>query len=606
MTRALLAAVAIALVGCGFDTRSKAPDASLEVAAPLLLNPTLDREAVYDHLGPMMGSLGYWHEADLREHPARGIAKVNAVRFTWATKPPSQIGHAFRVDVNWRAESPRQLTVDLTEHKGERKGTKKLDAEVWLRWRALKEALESSPVVQDVQVQLHPAVDTAPEERAFLAAATGVGLPEWYRDGMSAEALSAAQEMGLFAPAPMSADAKDDLLVPVESIQSGAGQATPGSSVGAVLNDPMPPELEAGSLLIRAAWRIEAGDAGGAQAVLDEVRTLRRGHGFEMPDGFWFRQAQAHRLAGRQAEAERWALHYVALVGPRGEYAAAALALEKAARLERLGGELDRWRAEEAPRQVAEAQRLAAGGGRFRDPLRSGGEGPLMAALPAGWYLMGSPDGFAVHRVDIERPFAVGVHEVTVDEWSACAVAGGCTPLRDDEDRDRNGLPAKFVRWEDAQSYARWLSSETRAAYRLPSEAEWEYAARAGSAAHYSWGDEAAANLANCAVCGPPEDEPRRVAPVGTFPANAFGLHDLHGNVSEWVQDCWSQGYRGAPTDGSARTEGDCSRRVHRGGWWGDSPWSARSAARWFHSKSKAVGYIGFRVARELPRPAEE
>ena len=155
------------------------------------------------------------------------------------------------------------------------------------------------------------------------------------------------------------------------------------------------------------------------------------------------------------------------------------------------------------------------------------------------------------------------------------------------------------VSWEDAQSYVRWLSRETGEEYRLLSEAEWEYAARAGTRTRYWWGDAIGRNRANCAGnhCG---DSYRYTAPVGSFSSNGFGLHDMHGNVWEWVEDCWNDSYRGAPSDGSAWESGDCGVRVLRGGSWSHVPRLLRSAYRFGSTAGDRSSYAGFRVARTL------
>ena len=155
------------------------------------------------------------------------------------------------------------------------------------------------------------------------------------------------------------------------------------------------------------------------------------------------------------------------------------------------------------------------------------------------------------------------------------------------------------VGWDDAQLYVQWLSEQTGHAYRLPTEAEWEYAARAGTTTAYSWGNDIGRNLANCDGCGSQWDEDR-TAPVGSFPANAFGLHDMHGNVWEWVLDCWNDTYSGAPTDGSAWLSGNCGRRVLRGGSWVSYPRNLRSAYRDWYPPGIRNYIIGFRVARTL------
>ena len=157
-----------------------------------------------------------------------------------------------------------------------------------------------------------------------------------------------------------------------------------------------------------------------------------------------------------------------------------------------------------------------------------------------------------------------------------------------------------FVSWVDAQEYVAWLSKLTGKPYRLLTEAEWEYAARAGSDKAYFWGGEIGKLNANCDGCGTQWDQ-KQTAPVGAFAANAFGLHDMHGNVWEIVQDCYQGNYNGAPTDGSANTEGDCYRRVVRGGSWISDPQYLRSAARYRNAiDDRGSQNRGFRVARTL------
>ena len=151
--------------------------------------------------------------------------------------------------------------------------------------------------------------------------------------------------------------------------------------------------------------------------------------------------------------------------------------------------------------------------------------------------------------------------------------------------------------WQDAQSYVRWLSLETGKQYRLPTESEWEYAARAGASSKYSWGDSIGRNLTNCARCGSVWDG-RQPAPVASFTANAFGLYDMHGNVDEWVSDCWR--YEGGAADGRARLGEECGQHVTRGGNWRSDPRYVRAASRWGRSIYGSSTGAGFRVARTL------
>ena len=222
---------------------------------------------------------------------------------------------------------------------------------------------------------------------------------------------------------------------------------------------------------------------------------------------------------------------------------------------------------------------------------------PEMVVVPAGSYRMGSANG---HEVTIDAPFAVGRYEVTFAQWDACA--RGCPRgknIADDGGWGRGQRPVIRVDWDDAQRYVRWLSGETKKPYRLLSESEWEYAARSGTQTAYSWGDRIGGGRANCDGCGSQWDD-RQTAPVGSFAANGWGLHDMHGNVWEWVADCWNESYAGAPRDGSAWLSGRCSGRVLRGGSWLISPSVLRAALRVRYSSGNRYYDIGFRVARTL------
>ena len=228
---------------------------------------------------------------------------------------------------------------------------------------------------------------------------------------------------------------------------------------------------------------------------------------------------------------------------------------------------------------------------------------PEMVVVPAGAYMMGSPEEaneMPIHRVTIGEPLAVGKYEVTFAEWDACVADGGCYGHRpDDAGWGRGNRPVMNVDWNQAQTYTMWLSEKTGKVYRLLSEAEWEYVARAGSETAYSWGNEIGRNRANCGGCGSRWDG-KQTAPVGSFGANGFGLHDVHGNVWEWVQDCWNGTYAGAPADGSAWEQGDCNARVVRGGSWNIFPWYLRSASRAGTLFVDRDYRLGFRVARSL------
>jgi len=226
---------------------------------------------------------------------------------------------------------------------------------------------------------------------------------------------------------------------------------------------------------------------------------------------------------------------------------------------------------------------------------------PELVWLPQGEFLMGEPSGAnGRHSVRIGYTLAVGKFEVTFAEWDACVASGGCRKRPDDAGWGRGRQPVVNVTWEDAQQYAAWLSRKTRKNYRLLTEAEWEYAARAGSHVRFWWGNEAGQGDANCTGCGSQWDG-RRAAPVGSFVPNPFGLHDMHGNVSEWVEDCYHDRYYGAPGDGSAWTQACTTAvdiRMVRGGAWRDASHATRSAARWSASSRYYDNRIGFRIAR--------
>jgi len=232
---------------------------------------------------------------------------------------------------------------------------------------------------------------------------------------------------------------------------------------------------------------------------------------------------------------------------------------------------------------------------------------PEMVVVPAGQFVMGSSaneqgrfrNEGPQHTVTIPKPFAVAKFEVTFDEWDACVADGDCAPVADDNGWGRGRRPVINVTWDDARRYAAWLSKMTGKPYRLLSEAEWEYAARAGSNTPYSWGDEIGKGNASCRACGS-EWDAKQTAPVGSFAANQFGLHDMLGNVWEWVEDCFHGNFEGAPADGSARIDDDCPRRVIRGGSWHYAPEGLRSASRLRGTATFQFNDLGFRVARTI------
>ena len=221
---------------------------------------------------------------------------------------------------------------------------------------------------------------------------------------------------------------------------------------------------------------------------------------------------------------------------------------------------------------------------------------PWMVAVPAGKFKMGSArykTELPVRSVNIGR-LAVGVHEVTFSQWDACHGAGGCSYKPWDNDWGRGNRPVIHVTWKDAQDYVRWLSKVTGENYRLLSEAEWEYVARAGTTGPFHTGSTISRDHANYGGSGTLE--------VGSrLESNPFGLHDVHGNVWEWVEDCWHGNYLGAPQDGRAWTQGgDCGKRVIRGGSWENPQKYVSSSYRWGGDDRTRATSLGFRVARDL------
>ena len=232
---------------------------------------------------------------------------------------------------------------------------------------------------------------------------------------------------------------------------------------------------------------------------------------------------------------------------------------------------------------------------------------PDMVVVPAGKFIQGSPSS-EPDRYDNEGPqrwisvrsFAIGATEVTFAQWDTCVSSGGCAHRPDDEGWGRGSQPVIKVSWNDAQEYVDWLNGRVEGSpYRLPSESEWEYAARAGTGTAFPWGNGIGSGNANCrdVHCG---DGIEFTAPVGSFAPNGFGLFDMHGNVWEWVEDCWNKDYSGAPEDGSVWRSGDCELAVLRGGSWDSWPVGMRSAFRVRVWRGVRDIYIGFRVARTL------
>jgi formylglycine-generating enzyme required for sulfatase activity/serine/threonine protein phosphatase PrpC len=255
--------------------------------------------------------------------------------------------------------------------------------------------------------------------------------------------------------------------------------------------------------------------------------------------------------------------------------------------------------------QDATATALGQGSGRdtFRDPLASGGGGPLMAKLPGRTFEMGASklsinaDERPPHRVTV-APFAISQHEISVREYLRFATATGHGLPKPLAPHDGD-YPIHNVTWNDANQYARWLSKETGRDYRLPSEAEWEYAASAGTTTPYWWGNGPEPNMAHCQRCSPGLN-PEGPIPVGQFPPNPFGLYDTAGNVAEWVYDCYHPSYHGAPDTARVWNAENCTYRVVRGGSFHSAPPGVRPASRDKRRPAAGYGTVGFRIARSL------
>ncbi len=268
-----------------------------------------------------------------------------------------------------------------------------------------------------------------------------------------------------------------------------------------------------------------------------------------------------------------------------------------------------------------DAARIMPGsGGSFRDAPFA----PEMVVAPAGRFAMGSrPDEAGhcdsegpQHEVTIPQPFAVGRYVVTFAEWDAAQAdadwqrLSGLAPRKpNDQGWGRGNLPVIDVSWDDARAYAKWLSHKTGRFYRLPSEAQWEYAARARTGGAFSFDNPIATGTANFdgnfTFAGSAQAGYRaKTVPVDSFQPNRWGLYQVHGNVWEWVADCWNASYADKPdslkASGEAWTAGDCAYRVLRGGSWADSPLLLRSAARAFDLTCEREDIFGFRLVRAL------
>ena len=376
---------------------------------------------------------------------------------------------------------------------------------------------------------------------------------------------------------------------PVRTLLAGATLAAVMTLLPITAAAQLSPAIQADLYLVQTEEYLKEKDYAAAREAMENLIKLAEEHDLTVPDEFHFKHAQVLNLAGEYAEASAALHRYLESAGQEGAHYREALTLLH---------------------EVSEAAVGAQVGTTFRDCDSC----PEMIIVSAGSYQMGSPSSEAgrdddegpVHQVTIPRPFAVGAYEVTFAEWDACVDSGGCGGYRpDDEGWGRGRRPVINVSWEDAQRFVAWLRQGTGHEYRLLSEAEWEYVARAGTTTPFHTGSTIATSQANydgnyTYGNGRTGEYREKTVLVGSFNANTFGLYDVHGNVWEWVEDCWNDSYRGAPSDGSAWERGDCGRRVLRGGSWYDYPRSLRSANPIRYDPGNRSYYDGFRVARTL------
>jgi formylglycine-generating enzyme required for sulfatase activity len=258
-----------------------------------------------------------------------------------------------------------------------------------------------------------------------------------------------------------------------------------------------------------------------------------------------------------------------------------------------------------APPKVITAKPIPVNLVKIRDNLRSGGQGPLMVQIPAGKFFMGNKlllgggtdrDEQPHHLVTI-KSFFMASYETTFEEYEQFARANAYS-LPDDSGFGKGKRPIINVNWEEAQKYVQWLSAETGFNYYLPSESQWEYAARGNTTNRYWWGNSIQQGKAVCFACGTPWDN-QSTAPVGSLNPNPFELYDTSGNVMEWLQDCYNINYDGAPNDNTPWLIGDCSQRIVRGGSFNKPMSATRNSARFRLPIESRFNTLGFRVARD-------
>ena len=362
------------------------------------------------------------------------------------------------------------------------------------------------------------------------------------------------------------------------------------------VNAQLPPEIQVDRLWVQAERETAEGSPWSAAYTLEQALQLYEAHGIEIPAEFWIRYAQALQAAGLHEAAVEALTRYLQEAGREGDHYQTALRL-----LDEADNDLAAARREEARRR-AEAQRLAEEAAAREAAILEAvmANLPDMVVIPAGTFRMGCISGRncdtnerPVHEVRVPS-YALSRHEITFAQWDDCVEYGPCQ-WSGDEGWGRGNRPVIYVSWYEAQDYVSWLARVTGEPYRLPSEAEWEYAARAGTETAYPWGNRIGRGNANTE-----RYNVRGTTRVGAFSPNPFGLYDMVGNVLEWVQDCWNATYSGAPSDGRAWEEGDCTIRMARGGTLYSDAAQARIASRWRRQPDREVTYMGFRLAKTI------
>ena len=358
------------------------------------------------------------------------------------------------------------------------------------------------------------------------------------------------------------------------------------------LGQDLPPQIQVDRLLVQAEREARAGNYFSAALTLDRALDLHEEHGLEVPAEFWFRQAEVLQQAELHERAVEASTRYLREAARDGEHYQAVLVILDAAEV----GLAEARRAEARARAAAEqAEREAAA-----RAATIAASVPEMVVIPTGDFRMGCVTGRRCE--DWETPvrevrvpsFEISRNEVTFAQWDICVEYRACRWVPDGG-WGRADRPVIGVTWHDAQAYVSWLRRETGDAFRLPTEAEWEYAARAGAETRTIWGNSVRRDQANW--------DSERTRPVGSYAANGFGLNDMFGNVGEWVEDCWHNSLRGAPSDGGAWVDPECSFRVWRGGSWAVREATGLGAAnRWGRDPDQSFRTVGFRIARSLNR----